>query len=293
MILTFEMDKEQFEGPLVSFHWVDEPPKPDLIGAFTSRMTKGGILLFTQTPLNAGPFISVLDDLKEKNYEVVTITADIYDNDVVTGKPNSKGTKCGLMTTEEIETWVAGVPPDQVEARVYGRCIGKSGIIFSDFSPMHHVRDIDFTDPRFQVANCYMSMDPHPKHYPFIQWWAVFPPNRNNKCLKVCYNEWPMYDDMNDYYDNIRYSVQFDKTPNQMAKIINAFDLSNMGFQIVQRGIDPHYDDAIGLSKKYAAQGLEMSIPKSEKIKTHRDTIRLSQQWHKNLSMSIYNEPEM
>ena len=299
-VLTFNQDPDEFEGPLVSFHWVDEPPKPSLIGAFTSRHSQGGILLFTQTPLNAGPMIDVLNDFKEKGASVITINATMRDNSVKSGKLNSKGTKRGLMTDEAIKDYISTVPLDEVDARIEGRNMGKSGKLYPDFDKLVHVRDFDLQKSEVKQWNCYTVMDPHDKYYPFIQWWAITPPNELGISKHILYNEWPTYASLNGYYDELRKRLVCKMGPEDISKIIKILDGKEFGLNVIGRIIDPQFarnhnadysKKTDGIVMEYQTEDIAFSFPPLEKIQVQRDKIRKRHKYNIEAPITMYNEP--
>jgi len=301
-VLTFNQDPDEFEGPLISFHWIDEPPKPQLVGAFTSRHMHGGVLLFTQTPLNAGPMIDVLKDFQEKGATVITVTATLHDNCIKTGKLNSKGTKRGLMTPEAIKDYISLVPLDEVEARVYGKSLGKSGKLYPNFDKLVHVRDFDLNAPSTKLWNCYTVMDPHDKYYPFIQWWAITPPNDLGISKHVLYNEWPTYASLRGNYDELRNRLVCKLGPEDVSSIIKLLDGQEFGLNVVGRIIDPqfaknHTSDyskkSDGIVMEYQRHGIIFNYPPLEKIQVQRDNIRKSFKYNIELPVSKFNEPDM
>jgi len=290
-VMTFDQAPKDFEGSLIAFHWIDEPAKPDLMGAFMSRHMKGGILLFTQTPEGAGPMLDIMSDLKDKGFPVLKVTSNIYENSITSGKLNSTGTKRGLMTDPEIDSYVKSIPADQQESRIWGRGSEKEGKIYKKFNPDVHVRDFDIFDDRFLKANCYCALDIHDKYYPFLTWWAIFPPNNIGKCYHVCYNEWPTFETFNDYYDNVRSSLEFNKTIKELSAIIKIQDRTALGYNIVRRGIDPGAAKKSEVQLQFAAEKLIFDVPKREKIETQRNQILTLMDYDATLTINIYTEP--
>jgi hypothetical protein len=296
-VMTFRQDSDEFEGPLISIHWVDEPAKPNLIGAFTSRHSKGGILLFTQTPKGAAPMLEVFDDLardrnKKKGMKIITVSSTMEDNSSETGKLNSKGTKRGLMTNEEIEAYIAQTPLTEIDARIHGKNLAKEGKIYGIYNDIVHARMYEWDDPRFKKANCYCSIDPHEEYYPFISWWAVMPPNNFGICDHVCYNEWPNYEYFNEYYDVVRYTSRYNKTYEQLSKIIKLLDMTEFGFNIVGRAIDPGFSKKTEIQAAFLKYDLTFDAPPRERIETQRNTIQTLLHYDEQLDITPYNTPK-
>ena len=291
-VMTFNQSPKDFEGPLISFHWVDEPPGAELIGAFTSRHSNGGIILFTQTPERAAPMLDCLSDLKDKGMPIIKISSKLDDNSITSGTLNSTGTKRGLMTDEQIDSFKKSCPPDQYNARVLGIGSEKEGKIYKDFSEIHYSKNFDIFDPRFLKANCYTAIDMHEKFYPFITFWAVFPPNDQGVCYHVCYNEWPTFSTMNAYYDDIRKSVEFNMTIKDLSQIIKIQEREHFGYNVIKRGIDPRFASKNENILEFRKHGIIFDVPKAEKISTQRDKIRTLMSYDKSLGIvNIFNEP--
>jgi hypothetical protein len=237
-VMSHEQDPKEHEGPLLSWCWVDEPAKPAILGAILRRFQKGGVLLLTQTPINAGPMLDILDDLQAQGSRIITITGTIWDNDIETGKPNSKGTRRGLMTKAEIESYVANTPDMEREAALFGRASHKSGKIYPTFDKAIHVRNYDLLSSYAQSWNTYMVMDPHRAYYPFMMWLAVTPEED-----VVVFNEWPTYKGMhNNFYDQIRLKEHYYGTIDNQVDVIRLLDCTEIGLApITKRFIDPRF----------------------------------------------------
>lgn len=284
--LTYEQAPSEYEGPMLSLVGSDEPPKPALIGAINSRMAEGGIWVIGMTPIQCGVFLDTLDDLIDKGKRIKVVTGSIYENDIETGKPNHNGTKRGLWTKQQIEDYIAGIPPDEQDARVKGIASHKSGKIYPMYDEAIHV--IDFDRNLLKLCNCYMSIDPHPKYHPAITWHAVTPGG-----CDVVYNEWPKYDDLGMWYDEARATVKFSKTKEELAQIILANDLGFHGAQILARAIDPrfHADNpafVVGL-QELGVTGWQ--IPDCEKIEVQRINLQSNLNFDKRQPIYGCNQP--
>ena len=295
-IMTYQQDRSEFEGPLEGWQMLDEPPKPDLMGAITSRYMSGGLLLLTMTPINAGIILDTINDFEEKGAHVERISGTLFDNDIKTGKLNSKGTKRGLMTKVAIDDYIARTPIDQREPRVYGKATVKTGKIYPMFNRAVHVKDFDLDSAYAKEWNCYCILDPHPKYYPFIQWWGVTPDG-----LDILYNEWPNKLVLGDsYYDEVRTSLPCAKTPKEISRVIKILDATQFGLVIRNRFMDPHVSkkDEYNKGKKiesfqqlYAKENIIFNIPPSEKIDVQRETIRDALSYETTQPINEFNQP--
>jgi hypothetical protein len=284
--LTYEQSPAEYEGPMLDLVLSDEPPKPALIGAINSRMAEGGIWLIGMTPINCGVFLDTLDDLIDKGKRIHIVTGSAYENDKETGKQNHNGTKRGLWTAEQIADYVAGIPPDEQDARVKGIASHKSGKIFPTYDEAIHW--IGFDRNFLSQCACYMSIDPHDSYYPFITWHAVTP----NDC-DVVYNEWPKFEDFGMYYDEARNSVKFTKTPEELAQIILANDLRLAGAEILARAIDPRFHSK-NLNYIVKLQELGVTgwqIPDCEQIAIQRTNLQSHLNYDKRIQIVGVNTP--
>lgn len=293
--MTFNQAPKDFEGPVKSWHWIDEPSRAELMGAYTSRHYKGGIIWITQTPIGAAPMLDCLSDLKDGGTNVITIRSKLDDNSSETGRLNSTGTKRGLMTNLEIAAYKKTIPPDEYDARVNGKGSEKEGKVYKKFNRNVHVMDFDIDDRVFKQANCYMALDYHRKCYPFISWWAVLPPNVAGKNLYVCYNEWPRFETFGKYYDEIRKTLQFNMTYAQLVKICKMLDFEQYGYHIVNRGIDPYFESAKAVALEFGMLGMPLSIPKRERVEVKRNEARTLLEYDDNFgieNLTVYTQPQ-
>lgn len=297
-VMSHEQNAKEHEGIMCGFYWIDEPCKPEIIGAVMSRFSKGGIAILTNTPIGAGAMLDAIEDVEAKGTKVKHIYGSIYDNDSDTGKSNKKGTKRGLMTKKEIDRWVAGILPDQVDARVYGKCTMKSGKIYKSFDRNVHVKELSLSSELFKKSNLYMVIDPHPKGYPFCQWWAVTPAEEF-----ICWNEFPTYESLNNnYYDQVRSKAICEHPPSTIAEFIKHLDCSQYGNKILRRAIDPRYakssehafsKDTQGIVLEYAKFGLNFELPPFESIDTQKLVIHELLKYDTQQPVSVFNKPQI
>lgn len=287
-ILTYKQEPDEFEGPMLGWTWSDEPPKDVFVGPITSRFAEGGIWLITATPIKCGPFLAVLDDLQEKETPLITVTADIRKNDTETGKPNHLGTKKGLWTTKQIDDYSKTIPLDEQDARLHGKANSKSGTVYYMFDRSVHVSPYDIGEDYAKEWNCFHVMDPHAKHFPAMQWWAMDP-----KGDFICYNEWPTYDFLAAHYDEVRNSEICNYTIEELSRIIKVLDGSNYGLEIKSRWLDPRSPEVDKLILEYAKHGIDFHIPPAQSIETQRERIRELLSYDKQRVVSVFNKPKI
>jgi hypothetical protein len=267
--LTYEQSPSEYEGKTLSLVISDEPPKPALIGAINSRMAEGGLWVIGMTPINCGIFLDVLDDLVDKGKRVKIVT--------------------GLWTTQQIDDYIAGIPIDERPARIEGKASHKSGKVLPMFDPSVHVIDFDDSAEMLRQCNCYMSIDPHRKYYPAIGWYAITP----SGCV-VEYDEYPRFDDLNCYYEEVRNIKPFDLDADNLADIILSRDRFVDGIEILGRAIDPRFHtDQPEFVRALQARGVgRWSIPDCEKIETQRTNLQRLLNFFPNLPLVGTNRPD-
>ena len=297
--LSYTQDRKQFESIKIDFLWTDEPATPELVGALTSRFTEAENMLWlvTATPIKCGPFLDILSDLKDKGTRVKYLTDTAYENSKTSGKPNHLGTKKGLRSDESIAAKIATTPLDERDARCFGKANSKAGRIYYDFDRSVHVRDYDLSSDFAKKWNCFMTMDPHPKAFPFIQWWGITPDTQF-----VCYNEWPTLDFLKGFYDEYRDSAICNYDAEMLARFMKIFDGTQYGLNICGRFLDPRparqTEHMYGrtnesLLTQYAKVNIDFTIPPAQLIEVQRDVIRKHLKFDKQLPVSAINEPDI
>jgi hypothetical protein len=156
-ILTHEMTTEQFEGWRGHLAWFDEPPPRDkYIATLRGLVDYAGRDWLTLTPLTQ-PWI--YDDIYAANDEAISVTTcDIKDNPYLTDGAIKEFEK--MLTVEE------------KEARLHGKFMHLSGLIYKEFNPSVHICE----PPRVQSSwSRYCAIDPHERTPTAVVWVAVDP----------------------------------------------------------------------------------------------------------------------
>ena len=152
-IMTHEQDTTQFEGWSGDMVWFDEPPPRDKYVACLRGLvdTKGrGIL--TLTPLSQ-PWI--YDEIYvDHDKDVFCVTVDMRDNP--------------YLSEEAIKEFESSLTEDEKEARVHGKFLHLSGLVYKEFEPTVHV-----IEPRNIEGAVYFSMDPHDRTPTKMIWAKV------------------------------------------------------------------------------------------------------------------------
>jgi phage terminase large subunit-like protein len=157
-ILTHEQDVEQFEGWKGHFAWFDEPPPRDrYIATLRGLVDYMGRCWLTMTPLNQ-PW--VYDELYTKNEpaRIFTVTTDIRDNP--------------YLTPEAVREFEKSLTEEEKEARLHGRFLHLTGLIYKEFNPDIHICEAPIVKPQWTR---YMAIDPHERTPTAVLWLAVDP----------------------------------------------------------------------------------------------------------------------
>lgn len=156
-ILTYEMSTEQYEGWRGHIAWFDEPPPRDkYIATLRGLVDFQGRDWLTLTPLTQ-PWI--YDDIyTNADPEVFVVTCDIRHNP--------------YLTEEAIKNFEKILTEDEREARLHGRFMHLSGLVYKEFDPMIHICE----PPRVKdYWTKYMAIDPHERTPTAVLWMAVDP----------------------------------------------------------------------------------------------------------------------
>lgn len=155
-ILTYEQNTEQFEGWKGHVAWFDEPPPRDkYVATLRGLVDYKGKHWLTLTPLTQ-PWI--YDDIytKHNKKDIHVVQVDITDNP--------------YLDKDAIKQFEQSLTPEEKEARLHGRFMHLSGLIYKEFDPNVHI-----CEP-FQIKKSwtrYMCIDPHPRMPTACLWLAV------------------------------------------------------------------------------------------------------------------------
>lgn len=177
-----------------------------------------------------------------------------------------------------------------------GKPTGYAGKIYPLYdSNIHGItrpHKYDIASGFLKNCNCYMSIDPHRKYYPFIIWVAI---TLDNKF--VVYNEFPTRSMMGGkLYHEVRNTVPLDLTPAQVAGAIHVLDCGMYGAKIIKRSIDPRFATE---NPEYITQlGLHgitgFQIPDHEFIDSGRERVRKLIEYNTDMGIIAgYNDPDL
>ncbi len=156
-ILTHIQNTEQYEGWKGHIAWFDEPPPRDkYVATLRGLVDYKGKHWLTLTPLTQ-PWI--YDDIYTKasrDDEIFVVTVDIRDNP--------------YLAEDAIKQFEASLTPDEREARLHGRFMHLSGLVYKEFNTNYHIVE-PFTIKKNWTR--YMCIDPHPRMPTACVWVAV------------------------------------------------------------------------------------------------------------------------
>jgi len=157
-ILTHEQNTEQFEGWRGHVAWFDEPPPRDkYIATLRGLVDYKGRSWLTLTPLTQ-PWIYDEIYTNKDTKRVFCVTTDIRNNP--------------YLTEDAIKEFEKSLTEDEIEARVHGRFLHLSGLIYKEFDQMIHICE----PPQVKETwTRYFCIDPHPRTPTACLWLAVDP----------------------------------------------------------------------------------------------------------------------
>lgn len=189
-IMTYDQDPDQFEGVTLGWAWFDEPPPDAILKATISRMRRGGIIFISATPISGSAHLYDMFAKGEVETQVVLregeepvtvirsinhMTADVESACKVHGVR-------GHLEHDDIVRMLAEYPPDELQARAYGKFAHLIGLVFKRWNRQVHVIKPFVLNPRDWCV--YHALDPHPRNQDAALWVAV-----NSKGTKVIVDE--------------------------------------------------------------------------------------------------------
>lgn len=167
-LVTHEMDTQSLEGWQGDWCYFDEPcPRDKFIACLRGLIRRSGRWWLSCTPLTE-PWM--YDEIYT-NPKIFTVTVDITDN------PHLK--------EEDIKVFVESLTEDEKEARLHGKFMHLSGLVYPEFSVETHVRPSTTMIPLDWPRR--LLVDPHDRRPFAMAWMAVDPLDR-----LWFYREWPL-----------------------------------------------------------------------------------------------------
>ena len=155
-ILTHEQSTEQFEGWRGHVAWFDEPPPRDkYVATLRGLVDFGGRHWLTLTPLTQPWIYDEIYTATDKDYTFVT-TIDIRENK--------------YLSEAAIKEFEGSLTEEEKSARLHGRFLHLSGLIYKEFTAETHVIEPIEIKPHWTR---FMAIDPHERTPTAVLWLAV------------------------------------------------------------------------------------------------------------------------
>lgn len=191
---TFDQDPQKFESAQVGLLILDEPAPEAIWKAVKSRRRRGCLTLLPMTPLYTPPYI--VDEIKKgidiqnrepkKEKKYFWVEASVYE---VSKDTITHGGVRGHLESRIIDEMVDSYDTDERDARIYGKLMYFSGMVYSQFSEDLHV--IQPGDYPIGDCNFLQVTDPHDSR-PFANlWMAVTPIDKYGKHKIIIVAETP------------------------------------------------------------------------------------------------------
>lgn len=176
-LMTYEQDVEKFAGTARHFtHYDEEPPQPIYNECQARLIDYKGHSWLTLTPLEGMTWIYdtlYLPGTEGENSGIFVVEADMLDN------PN--------ISAEAAAEYLAGLDPDEREAREHGKFVQLGGKVYKSFDPHIHVVP-SFIPPK--EWEWYASLD-HGFNNPTAVLWHAVSPNGHAVTFREHYQrEW-------------------------------------------------------------------------------------------------------
>lgn len=155
-ILTHEQTTEQFEGWKGHLAWFDEPPPRDkYIATLRGLVDFKGRVWLTLTPLTQ-PWIYDEVYTRADSKRIFVVTMDIRDNK--------------HLGEDAIKEFELSLTEEEKEARLHGRFLHLTGLIYKEFDPNIHIVETPRINPTWTK---YFAIDPHERMPTACLWLAV------------------------------------------------------------------------------------------------------------------------
>lgn len=155
-ILTHEQTLTTFEGWKGHIAWFDEPPPRDkYVATLRGLVDYRGRAWLTLTPLSQ-PWIYDEIFASQNSKKIFVVTTDIRDN------PH--------LSEEAIKSFESSLTEEEKEARIHGRFMHLTGLVYKEFNPNFHI--CEPLTPRPDWTK-YFAIDPHERMPTAVLWMAV------------------------------------------------------------------------------------------------------------------------
>lgn len=255
---SFEDAPESYEGRKLGFCVLSESAPDEINRRVAGRLVLGGITVYVMTPLYVEPYI--LDDVgmkadnQERGYR--KLIGDVY------SACKRRGIR-GYLDAKILDDWVKSLTPEEREARVMGRPMYYSQMIFSDLDHKLH-----FVDPKEYPLQpnylYYVVINPHEGRETPVIFACKTPQGRH-----IIFDELPT--------DTIRHLWQMTSSPT-VKEVANEIKFKESEYKIhptriidkymggQKRGgegknlIDRYVGEGLGFIKSYSSSSKEGEI---------------------------------
>jgi phage terminase large subunit-like protein len=163
-IMTTDQDPKEFESATLGWAWFDEPCSEAIYKATVARMRKGGIIIFTATPLTGSAWIYDQIFTNPQQGQRDYIEADVEAN------CRQHGVR-GILEHENIEKMVTEYSDEDKQARIFGKFQHLTGLVYKKFNrKIHVIKPFKVTLNDFIVVQRY---DCHPRNPDAVGWYAI------------------------------------------------------------------------------------------------------------------------
>ena len=176
-VCTHQQEKDVFEGWVGSWAWFDEPPpRYAYIGTLRGLISNRGRFWLTLTPLSEPWIYDELVVPQEKDIDVFYV--DIRDNP--------------YLNEDSIKEFEKSLSPEEVEARIHGKFLHLTGLVYKVIDPKIHYVNLDLLNKNSifykTKKNWYFILDPHDRR-PHCGLWAFIDPMNKKYIAYELYQE--------------------------------------------------------------------------------------------------------
>jgi phage terminase large subunit-like protein len=231
--LTYEQDKNKHSGTSRHFVWFDEEPTEDVFNEDLARLVDtDGDWYLTLTPLHG------LTHLYYTYYEPIVINGDLLPSTevfLVDSRENP------YIKAEALEELFANMSSEERDARLTGRFLTFSGLIYPEFSDAHIIDPIDVSQVRENLIICAMD---HGGTNPTAWLWASI--DSDGRCIIF-----------HEYYqpgEIVSYHAQQVRLYNSVNSLIPAYNIGDPAIK------QKNPLDGSSVQQEYAINGIGIAL---------------------------------
>lgn len=268
-LMSYDQDHMKYEGADYDWAHFDEPPPRDIwIAVRRGLLDRGGRAWFTLTPLREPWIFDEIHSQAGFDDSIDTFQVDIRDNP--------------YLIPEEVDEFEKSLTIDEQEARLHGKWMHLTGLVYKEFSRDVHVVK-DFKIPMEWPKG--LVVDPHDRKPFAMAWFAVNPKNDI-----YFYDEWP-----DEPFHEIRSA---DWIIDDYAGIVKQKEKS-FSDSIRWRIMDPNFGRAIDVRNKltiaeeFEPHGLYFDTEVDDGIERGHLAVKQTLRYLKDKPISSINKPKL